>query len=209
MLEKTLESPLDSKETQPLNPKGNQFIERTDAEAETLILWPFDMKSWLTVKDPDARRDWRQEEKGTPRGQDCWMASPTQCTRVWANSKRRWRTGKPGVLQSMALQRAGHDWMTEHQQNSGKIRTFHPPSHLIFHFVFPFILTFILICACFQCVYVYTHVCEQAHACYYLKRKIPDKLTLMWKELDGLKKSLTLPFCSVGFCSRLSHELFL
>ena len=67
VLEKTLESPWDSKEIQPVNPKGNQpwiFIERTDAEAETPILWPPDVKNWLTGKDPDAGKDWRQEEKG-------------------------------------------------------------------------------------------------------------------------------------------------
>ena len=68
VLEKTLESPLDCKETQLVNPRGNQswvFIGRTDAEAETPILWPPDVKSWLTGKDPDARKDQRWEEKGT------------------------------------------------------------------------------------------------------------------------------------------------
>ena len=68
MLEKTLESPLDCKEIQPVHPKGNQswiFIGRTDTEAETPILWPPDVKNWLTGKDPDAGKDWRQEEKGT------------------------------------------------------------------------------------------------------------------------------------------------
>ena len=67
MLEKTLESPLDSKEIKPVNPKGNQpwiFIGRTDAEAEAPILRPPDAKSWLIAKDPDAEKDWRQEEKG-------------------------------------------------------------------------------------------------------------------------------------------------
>ena len=67
-LEKTLESPLDSKEIQPVNSKGNQswiFIGRTVAEAETPILWPPDAKNWLTGKDPDAGKDWGQEEKGT------------------------------------------------------------------------------------------------------------------------------------------------
>ena len=66
VLEKTLESPLDSKEIQPAHPKGNQpwiFIARTDAEAEALILWPPDSKNQLTGKDPDAGKDWRQEEK--------------------------------------------------------------------------------------------------------------------------------------------------
>ena len=67
VLEKTLESPLDCKEIQPVHLKGNQswiFIGRTDAEAETPILWPPDGKNWLTGKDPVARNDWRREEKG-------------------------------------------------------------------------------------------------------------------------------------------------
>ena len=65
VLEKTLESPLDCREIQPVHPKGDQsFIGRTDAEAETLILWPPHAKSWLIGKDPDAGRDWGQEEKG-------------------------------------------------------------------------------------------------------------------------------------------------
>ena len=68
VLEKTFESPLDCKEIQPVHPKGNQcwiFIGRTDAEAETPILWPPDSKNWLIWKDPDAGKYWRQEEKGT------------------------------------------------------------------------------------------------------------------------------------------------
>ena len=67
-LEKTLESPLDFKEIKPVNPKGNHpwiFIGRTDVEAEALIFWPPDAKSWLIGKDPDAGKDWGQEEKGT------------------------------------------------------------------------------------------------------------------------------------------------
>ena len=68
VLEKTLESPLDCKEIQPVHPKGDQtwvFIGRTDVEAETPILWPPDVKSWLIGKDSDAGKDWGQEEKGT------------------------------------------------------------------------------------------------------------------------------------------------
>ena len=71
LLEKTLESPLDCKEIQPVHPKGNQswtFIGRTDDEAETPILWPPFEKNWLIGKDPDARKDWRQEEKGMREG---------------------------------------------------------------------------------------------------------------------------------------------
>ena len=68
VLEKTLESPLDCKETKPVQPVGNQpwiFIWRIDAEGETPLLWPPDVKNWLIGKDPDAGKDWRQEEKGT------------------------------------------------------------------------------------------------------------------------------------------------
>ena len=104
VLEKALESPLDCKEIQPVNLKGNQswiFIGRTDVESEAPILWPHDAKSWLIWKDPDARKDWRWEEKGTT---DVWMASLTQWTWVWVNS-RSWWTGRPGMLQSMVSQR--------------------------------------------------------------------------------------------------------
>ena len=67
VLEKTLESPLDCKEIKTVNPKGNQtwkFIGMTDAETETPILWPPYVKNWLIGKDPDAEKDWREEEKG-------------------------------------------------------------------------------------------------------------------------------------------------
>ena len=72
VLEKTLEGPLDCKEIKSVNPKGNQswiFIGRTDAEAKAPILWPPDVKSWFSRKDPDGGKDWRQEEKGTTQGE--------------------------------------------------------------------------------------------------------------------------------------------
>ena len=75
MLEKALESLLDCKEIQPVHPKGDQswvFIERTDAEAETLIFWPADAKSWLIWKDPDAGKYWGQEEKGMTEDEMAW-----------------------------------------------------------------------------------------------------------------------------------------
>ena len=78
VLEKTLESPLDSKEIKPVTPKGNQpwiFIGRTDAEAKAPILWPPDVKSRFIRKDPDAEKDWRQEKGMT--GWDDWTASQT------------------------------------------------------------------------------------------------------------------------------------
>ena len=74
VLEKTLESPLDCK-IHPVNLKGDQswiFIGRTDAEAEAPILWPPDVKNWLTGKDPDGGKDWRQEEKGTTEDEMVW-----------------------------------------------------------------------------------------------------------------------------------------
>ena len=75
VLEKTLESPLDCKEIQAVHPKGNQswiFIRRTVAEAETPILWPADAKNWLTGKDSDTGKDWRQEEKGMTEDEMTW-----------------------------------------------------------------------------------------------------------------------------------------
>ena len=112
VLEKTLESPLDCKEIQPIHPKGDQswvFIGRTDVEAETPVLWPPDAKGWLFGKDPDAGRDQGQEEKGMTEGEmldgitDSW-------TWVWVNSVSWWWTGRPGVLWLMESQRVRHDW---------------------------------------------------------------------------------------------------
>ena len=80
VLEKTLASLLDCKEIQPVHPKGDQswvFIGGVDVEAETPGVWPLDVKSWLIWKDPDAGKDWGQEEKGMT-GCDGWMASLTQ-----------------------------------------------------------------------------------------------------------------------------------
>ena len=119
VLAKTLKSPLDNKEIQPIYPKGDQslmFIGRTDAEAETPILWPPDVKSWLIGRDPDAGKDWRKEEKWMTEDEMGWMVSPIQWAWVWANSWRWWWTGKPGIVQSMESQRVRHTWVTEQQQ---------------------------------------------------------------------------------------------
>ena len=101
VLEKTLESPLDCKETKQVNPKGYQswiFIGGTDAEAEASILWPPDAKNLLTGKDPDAGENWRWEEKGMTEDEMVgWW------TWVWASSGSWWWTGKLGMLQSMGL----------------------------------------------------------------------------------------------------------
>ena len=94
VLEKTLESPLDSKENKPANPKGNQlwiFIRKTDVEAETPILWPPDAKIWLIWKDPDAGKDWGQEEN---------------------------REARHAAIYGIA--KSGHDWVTEQQQKDNE-----------------------------------------------------------------------------------------
>ena len=108
-----LESFLDCKEIQPVNPKGNQFwiiIGRTGTEAATPILWPPNVKSWLIWKDSDAGK---VGGEGDDRGWDGWMALLTQCTWVWVSSRSWWWTGKPGVLQYIGSQRVGHNWDTE------------------------------------------------------------------------------------------------
>ena len=113
---KIFRSPLDCKKIKAVHPKGNQswiFIERTDVEAEMPILWPPHAKSWLIWKDP---WHWERLKAGGERDDrewDGWMASPTQWTWVWVNSRSWWWTGRPGVLRSMGLQRVGHEWATE------------------------------------------------------------------------------------------------
>ena len=107
VLEKTLESPLDSKDIKPVNPKGNQswiFMGRTDAEAETPILWPPDVKNWLIGKKPWWWERLKAGGEGCDRGWDGWMASLTRWTWVWVSSGSWWWTGKPGVLQPMGSQ---------------------------------------------------------------------------------------------------------
>jgi len=115
VLEKTLESPLDCKEIQPVHPKGDQslvFIERTDVEAETPILWPPDAKSRLIWK-PWCWERLRTGGEGDDRGWDGWMASLTRWTWIWVDSGSWWWTGRPGVLRFMGSQRVIHDWATE------------------------------------------------------------------------------------------------
>ena len=120
VLEKTLESPLDCKEIQPVNPKGDQswiFIGRTDAEAASLILCLPDAKNRLIGKDPDPGKDQRWEEKRTTEDEMVGWHHMTRWTWVWAYRLQPtpgacW-TGKPSVLQSMGSQRVGHNWATD------------------------------------------------------------------------------------------------
>ena len=112
VLGKTLESPLDCKEIKPLNPNGNQpwiCIERTDAEAKALILWPPNVQSW----DPDAEKDWGQEEKSVTEDEMVGWHH-------WLNGREFEQTqgdseGKPGVLQSMGSQWVRHDLATNNR----------------------------------------------------------------------------------------------
>ena len=115
VLEKTLESPLDFKEIQPIHPKGDHswiFIGRTDVEAETPILatWCEELTQLIT---PWCWEWLKAGREGNGRGWDGWMASLTQWTWVWENSGSCWWTGMPGMLQSMESQRVAHDWVIE------------------------------------------------------------------------------------------------
>ena len=116
VLEKTLESPLDSK-IKPVHPKGNQswmFIGKIDAEAETPILWPPDAKNWLLWKDPDAGKDWRQEENGTTGnemvGWHHWLDGLEFQQGLEVGEGQAYLVC---CMQCMGLQRVRHDWATE------------------------------------------------------------------------------------------------
>ena len=117
VLEKTLESPLDCKEIQPVHSEGDQpwdCFGRNDAKAETPVLWPPHAKSWLI----SLMSLWCWEGlgaggEGDNRGWDGWMASLTRWTWVWVNSGSWWWTGRPGVLRFMGSQRVGHIWVIE------------------------------------------------------------------------------------------------
>ena len=116
VLKKTLESTLDCKEIKPVNPKGNQSwvcIGRTDAEAEAPVLWPPDVKDWLIGKDPVAGKYWIQEKGKTEGKMVGWHQRCHRWTWVWTSSGSWWWIGRPGMLQSMGLQRVRHDWVTE------------------------------------------------------------------------------------------------
>ena len=125
VLEKTLESPLNSKEIQPVNPKGNQswiFNQRTHAEAEAPILWPPDVKNWLIRNGSDAGKDWGLEEKGTT-GDEMVGWHHRLDGHAFERFGSWWWTGKSGMLQNMGLQRVRQNWETEL-----KILAFSPPT---------------------------------------------------------------------------------
>ena len=115
VLEKTLESPLDSKEIQLVHTKGNQswvFIGRIDVKAETLKLRHL-MRTVDSLEKTLMLGGIGGRIKRDNRGWDGWMASPTRWTWFWVNSGSWWWTGRPGVLRFMGSQRVGHDWVTE------------------------------------------------------------------------------------------------
>ena len=156
MLEKTLEGPLDCKEIQSVHPKGNQswvFIGRTDAEAETPILWPPDVKGWLIGKDPDAGKDWRWEEKGTTEDEMVGWHHRLDGHEFEQALEVGDRQGMPGVLQSMvAKSQTGLSGWTE------------------LRYVYPHSL-------CFLTSHVFLHVLSLAFPSYHCAYLVLSKIT--------------------------------
>ena len=119
VLEKTLESPLDCKEIQPVHPKGNQSWKFIGIFRNSLIgSWNSTILATWCEELTHLKRPWCWERskaggEGDDRGWDGWMASLTQWTWVWVNSRSWWWTGRPGVLQSLGSQRVRHDWVTK------------------------------------------------------------------------------------------------
>ena len=135
MLEKSLESPLDCKEIQPVHSEGDQpwdFFGKNDAEAETQLIWPPHAKSWLIGKD------WCWEGlgaggEGDDRGWDGWMSSLTRWTWVWVNSGSWWWTGRPGMLRFMGREESD----TTEQLNWTELNKGVVVPHCCFNFQFP------------------------------------------------------------------------
>ena len=159
VLEKTLESPLDCKKIQPIHPRGNQswiFIGKTFMLKLKLqyfgnLMWRTDSfeKTLMLGKIESGR-------EGDGRGWDGWMAQ-TQWKWVCVNSGSWWWTGRPGMLQSMGLQRVGHNWATELNWDSGYCCSGYCPVSLYYLFVNPGFL-FIFRCMCFEFSLVHTVV---------------------------------------------------
>ena len=182
---------------QPVHPRGDQawvFIGRTDAEAETPILWSPHTKSWLIGKRPWCWEGLQAGGEGDDRGWDGWMASPTRWAWVWVNSGSWWWTGRPGMLRFMRSQRVGHDWATElnHRWVLSFVKGFfciYWDYHMVF--IFQFV----------NMVYHidwFAYIEESLHKC-----KIDPGINTTWSWCMSFK--CIVKFCLLEFCWGFLH----
>ena len=174
------------------------FFGRTDAKAETPVLWPPHVKGWLIGKDPDAGRDWGQEEKGTTEDEMAgWHNRLDGCEFEWTPGV--WWTGRPGMLQFMGSQRVGHNWVTELNWNM---------CHFIFTWFWMSHVVFVRFLMSFHCIQRTPSVlCPSIVLCWIIAY-VQLRITYTLLSLVSLSYSISLVMFCLVFLTIIDSEVF-